>query len=926
MSIEVMRVGMLSKAKSVCLIIVIVLLSQFGLARAGVYNLAGDGYINWADIEAFTEQWLDDCLVNDCGGANFNSDNTVNFGDLALLAPLWQQDTYINTYYVAPGGDDDDDGSITTPFATVQKGIDVIQPGDCLYLRGGTYNENVTIPHNKQGDEDHWFTVKSYPGEWAIIDAQHSEENPVIKYASGGYSLCPSYWIFESFEITGGGIAANPDGVGCGIKLDTATHMTFRYLYIHDNYGGAPTNNAGLMIAEDSGATHHTKIQWCHIKDNREGQIRFFTDYIEDPTAVDPEKACRFNEISYNLLEGDEQGIYYKNGQWLTLDHSAANMTYKDYGDHIHHNIIIANGTRALGIWQDFVQVYNNILASNTSGIGRTTIGEYNADDREPFHACFYNNTLIKAQMHLSHHGTDGGDNSSYGLTNYDDYHPNFHFYNNIIESAGPEYDGKNDLNLLFSWDDWVESDVNMATIHMENNYFWPRTRTEEIINIAYASSDYTADEYVSAGYATTIYANETPGLHKTGSDYKTEGSHVLDGSITIADGGTGGAHPYLSGVTLPDYVGATDPDNDGWVDDVLALADLGSIAPGKASIPSPTDTDTDVSITADLNWTAGSGATSSDVYFGTTSPGTFQDSQTETTFDTGTMTTSTTYYWRIDEVNPVGTTTGDVWSFTTEAAPSPPGQASNPSPGDSATDVAIDADLSWTAGTGATSHDVYFGTTSPGASQGNQTATTFDTGTMDANTTYYWRIDEINPAGTTTGDLWSFTTTEQRIRINFEHPVVTTPAGYERDSGLYYGDRGNSLSYGWDISEGGATTRWGTHPDVRYDSLVHFAPIDLAVGRTWEIALDNGTYDLWVVCSDPEYGDFVSTLDIEGTVVIDPDGKDKLDEFLLQVEVLDGRLTIAPHNITDDSAYADSNTDRAYNSKIAFIEITAAP
>ena len=35
---------------------------------------------------------------------------------------------------------------------------------------------------------------------------------------------------------------------------------------------------------------------------------------------------------------------------------------------------------------------------------------------------------------------------------------------------------------------------------------------------------------------------------------------------------------------------------------------------------------------------------------------------------------------------------------------PTPPGQASSPSPADSATDVAVDADLSWTAGSGSTS------------------------------------------------------------------------------------------------------------------------------------------------------------------------------------------------------------------------------
>jgi len=179
--------------------------------------------------------------------------------------------------------------------------------------------------------------------------------------------------------------------------------------------------------------------------------------------------------------------------------------------------------------------------------------------------------------------------------------------------------------------------------------------------------------------------------------------------------------------------------------------------APGQASSPSPADSATDVGVTTDLSWSAGSGATSHDVYFGQSSPGTFQGNQAGTTFDTGTMTEDTTYYWRIDEVNVIGTTTGVVWSFTTTTGT--PGQASNPYPMNGITDVPVNTDLMWTAGSGATSHDVYFGQSSPGAFQGNQAGTTFDTGTMNNDTTYYWRIDEVNAGGTTTGTVWSFTT-----------------------------------------------------------------------------------------------------------------------------------------------------------------------
>jgi len=189
----------------------------------------------------------------------------------------------------------------------------------------------------------------------------------------------------------------------------------------------------------------------------------------------------------------------------------------------------------------------------------------------------------------------------------------------------------------------------------------------------------------------------------------------------------------------------------------VLETDFSGGGLPGRATYPSPDNGVSDVSINTDLSWTAGTGATSHDVYFGTTSPGDFQGNQPGTTFDPGTLSYSTAYYWRIDEVNDSGTTTGDVWSFTT--VPPLPGQATDPSPDDGVSDVSINTDLSWTAGSDATSHDVYFGTTSPGDFQGNQPGTTFDPGTLSYDTTYYWRIDEKNVSGTTTGDVWSFTT-----------------------------------------------------------------------------------------------------------------------------------------------------------------------
>jgi parallel beta-helix repeat protein len=177
---------------------------------------------------------------------------------------------------------------------------------------------------------------------------------------------------------------------------------------------------------------------------------------------------------------------------------------------------------------------------------------------------------------------------------------------------------------------------------------------------------------------------------------------------------------------------------------------------PAQASDPYPFDGAIDVNPTVDLRWLAGAYSTSHDVYFGTNNPPLFVGNQTSTTFDPAAMAYNTTYYWRIDELNISGITAGDVWSFMTGSLPD---KASNPNPADYATGVEINTDLSWIAGSGATSHDVYFGTNNPPPFVRNQTSTTFDPTVMAYSTTYYWRIDEVSDFGITTGDIWRFTT-----------------------------------------------------------------------------------------------------------------------------------------------------------------------
>lgn len=98
------------------------------------------------------------------------------------------------------------------------------------------------------------------------------------------------------------------------------------------------------------------------------------------------------------------------------------------------------------------------------------------------------------------------------------------------------------------------------------------------------------------------------------------------------------------------------------------------------------------------------------------------------------------------------------------------PAPAADPYPADGESSTSTHPNLSWDAGSGAASHDVYFGSEAAAMRyadrdspeyKGNQTDRTFDPGPLLRETTYYWRIDEIGPNGETTiGGMWAFTTT----------------------------------------------------------------------------------------------------------------------------------------------------------------------
>ncbi|MHC4560509.1 MAG: PA14 domain-containing protein, partial [Planctomycetota bacterium] len=209
-------------------------------------------------------------------------------------------------------------------------------------------------------------------------------------------------------------------------------------------------------------------------------------------------------------------------------------------------------------------------------------------------------------------------------------------------------------------------------------------------------------------------------------------------------------------------------------------------VPPKSAYYPEPVDGADSVDPNETLTWQPGFGAILHYVYFGddydTVSNAAGAMPWGAPTYSPGTLELGKAFYWRVDAFHGAETFKGEVWSFST------PGAVGSPIPSNAAVDVTQTQILTWVASDNATSHEVYFGmdkgavrsadTGSP-EYKGSETigSESHDPGKLEWDSTYYWRVDEVEAGGTQKGIVWSFTTANFLIVDDFESYNDLDPA-----------------------------------------------------------------------------------------------------------------------------------------------------
>ena len=286
-----------------------------------------------------------------------------------------------------------------------------------------------------------------------------------------------------------------------------------------------------------------------------------------------------------------------------------------------------------------------------------------------------------------------------------------------------------------------------------------------------------------------------------------TPDSELFRGNMTtnlLLAGFSGNPYPdgLVPGTTYywrVDEVNEAEP-NSPWKGDIWSF----SIPSKTAYNPIPADGAENIDLNVRLSWTAGIGAKFHYVYFGEDFDG-VNNATTGTPAGTashtpGPLKLAKTYYWRVDEFDGTEINKGDVWSLTTEGA------VSGPNPANGAVGVSPTVVLGWNAGGVAASHEVYFGSDADAVANATKASPeykgakalgeeSYDPGKLMLDTTYYWRIDEVNgvnPNSPWAGNVWSFTTGDFFGIDDFEiYDANDNQIWYSWHDGLGYGMQG---------------------------------------------------------------------------------------------------------------------------------------
>jgi hypothetical protein len=143
--------------------------------------------------------------------------------------------------YVSPAGDNHNPGTLDRPWGTLGFALHRLYLGQVLFVRGGTYHENIDRLRLHAGTAESPITVLAYPGE-----------NPVL---AGTVSLArPTYWLIDNLDVTGEKRTKGAEPAFM-VKIIGGQHWTWQNSEFSGTVSHANVMITGWGVGEPSGFT-----------------------------------------------------------------------------------------------------------------------------------------------------------------------------------------------------------------------------------------------------------------------------------------------------------------------------------------------------------------------------------------------------------------------------------------------------------------------------------------------------------------------------------------------------------------------------------------------------------------------------------------------------------------------------------------------
>ncbi len=325
-----------------------------------------------------------------------------------------------NQYYVATNGNNGWPGTVGQPWRTIQYAAGRVVAGDTVWIRGGTYVEQVTPSNSGQAGRP--ITYKAYPGELPIIDGQNSSARL--------YNIL----LVNRRYITFDGIRVEEPWVSWSL-IENSDYITMQNMqFMNPNYPTSMQRNFwGIDIRNSNNNRISNSVldRWGRYQEgDSEGNhigihgnnnfTRGIYNVIENNTFTYGAQGCIILNASFNVIRGNtfyndwQKGIYV--GWFSNPGGEPAGTEWVAYRNLIENNQFIRSNNSqydhgGLGIESTAAAsiIRRNVMRNNDHfGLIITVFG--NGYALRDYQTHIYNNTIV-------YNGLDRFQYRGHGLT-----------------------------------------------------------------------------------------------------------------------------------------------------------------------------------------------------------------------------------------------------------------------------------------------------------------------------------------------------------------------------------------------------------------------------------------------------------------------------------------------------------------------------